>query len=57
VPERPLEEMVMGQARRKARSLLDPVTHSMALEGQGVEMDAEIEELARDLADRRGLWS
>lgn len=57
VPERPLDEMVMGQARRKARSLLDPVSHSMALEDQGVEMDAEIEELARDLADRRGLWS
>lgn len=57
VPQRPLDEMVMDQARRKARSLLAPVSHSMALEDQGVEMDDAIEELARDLADRQGLWS
>lgn len=57
VPERPLDGMVMEQARRKARALLDPVSHSMALEDQRVEMDDQIEELARDLVDRRGLWS
>jgi predicted DNA-binding mobile mystery protein A len=57
VPERPLDDMVMAQARRKAHSLLDPVSHSMALEDQRVEMGDAVEELARDLADRRGLWS
>ncbi len=57
VPEQPLDDMVMDQARRKARALVDPVSHSMALEDQGVDMDDEIDELARDLVDRRGLWS
>ncbi|MEX2486603.1 MAG: mobile mystery protein A [Nitriliruptoraceae bacterium] len=57
VPERPLEELVMDQARRKAREMLDPVRHTMALEDQVVQMDDEIDELAHKLADRRGLWS
>ena len=48
---------MMDQARRKARSLLELVSHTMALEDQGVDMDDQVEELARELADRRGLWS
>ena len=57
VPERPLGQMVHERAQRKAREILEPVGHSMALEGQDVEMDDEVERLAEDLADKRGLWS
>lgn len=57
VPERPLGEMVYDQAQRKAREILEPVGHSMALEGQDVELDDEVKRLAKDLVDKRGLWS
>lgn len=57
VPERPLDEMVYEQARRKARQILSPVGHSMALEGQRVDLADEVDRLAQDLVDRRGLWS
>lgn len=57
VPERPLGQMVHEQAQRRAREILEPVVHSMALEGQVVELNSEVERLAEDLADKRGLWS
>jgi predicted DNA-binding mobile mystery protein A len=57
VPDRPLDEMVRDQARQKARALLDPVGHSMAMEGQDVDLTEEVERLAAELADKRGLWS
>lgn len=57
IPERPLEEMVGERARQKARALLDPVGHSMALEGQDVDLTDEVERLAAQLVDKRGLWS
>lgn len=57
VPERPLDEMVHEQARRKAREIVDPVGHSMALEGQDVDLDDEVERVAAGLVDKRGLWS
>lgn len=57
VPDRPLDDIVMEQARRKAREILAPVGHTMALEDQHVDLDEDLETLARDLVDRRGLWS
>lgn len=57
VPARPLGQMVHEQARRRARQILEPVGHSMALEGQDVALHDEVERVARDLVDKRGLWS
>lgn len=57
VPERPLEEMVLAQARRKARRILSDVQHTMALEDQAVSLDDRINELADEFAERRDLWS
>jgi predicted DNA-binding mobile mystery protein A len=57
VPEVPLDEMVRAQALRKAHEVLDPVGHTMALEDQSVDLQHEVEQLARAVAERRGLWS
>lgn len=57
VPDRSLEDIVMDQARRKAREILASVGHTMELEDQQVDLDDNLEALARDLVDRRGLWS
>lgn len=57
VPERPLQEMVLAQARRKARRILSDVQHTMALEDQAVSLDDRINELADEFAERRDLWS
>lgn len=60
VPERPLEEMVRDQARRKAAATLEDVDHTMALEQQRTgEQDRrrQLDKLADGLVDRRGLWS
>jgi len=60
VPNEPLEEMVRQQARRKAAGILAPIAHSMRLEEQSVPYSVEreqIDDLAEDLIDRRGLWS
>ena len=60
VPNEPLEAMVRGQARRKAAGILAPIAHSMRIEEQSVPYEVEreqIEELASELIDRRGLWS
>ena len=57
VPEKPLDDLVMNQARRKAREILAPVGHTMALEDQQVDLEEDVDALARDLIDRRGLWS
>ncbi len=52
-----LEAMTLRQARRVARRDLDRVSHTMRLEDQSSGVDAaEVEELARRLTDRRGLW-
>ena len=60
VPRRSLDEAVKEQARRKAAAHLKPVTHHSRLEAQEVsdaDADAQLEELATRLIDRRGLWS
>lgn len=57
VPDQPLDDIVMAQARRKALEILAPVEHTMALEDQQVDLDEDLDALARNLVDRRGLWS
>lgn len=61
VPRLPLEQMVQEQALAKARQRLAPVAHSMALEDQTSTPNSavriQLESLAQQLIDRRGLWS
>ena len=60
VPNKPLEETVRAQARRKATRHLAEVGHNMRLENQAVtdtDLAAQVDELASRLVDRRGLWT
>lgn len=60
VPEEPLEQMVWDRARQQAAVLVLGVRHNMRLEDQDVSdrvVTAQIEDLAEDLVDRRGLWN
>ena len=60
VPRTGLEEAVAARARAKAAAHLGRVAHSSRLEAQEVGADAhdrQLDELAAQLADRRGLWS
>ena len=60
VPRRSLNDTVWEQARRKATQHLQPLAHHSRLEDQSVTADdatAQIDELAAQLVDRRGLWS
>jgi predicted DNA-binding mobile mystery protein A len=59
VPRAPLDDMVLAQARRQARRRLAQVGHHSRLEDQVVSAAddaAQVEDLADDLVDRRGLW-
>ena len=60
VPNEPLTQIVHDQARRKAIQRVAGVRHSMLLEAQDVTDEVaneQIEDLAGEFADRRGLWS
>jgi predicted DNA-binding mobile mystery protein A len=60
VPRTTLDAAVQAQARRKAAAHLGVVSHHMLLEDQTVDRpdaDAQLDELARRFADRRGLWA
>lgn len=60
VPRTSLEEAVSRQARRKAALHLGLVSHHSRLEDQAVgdeDLAIEVDDLARQLIDRRGLWS
>ena len=60
VPDSTLEEAVNIQARRKASQHLESVAHHSRLENQAVdneELATQIDELAAQLASRRGLWA
>jgi predicted DNA-binding mobile mystery protein A len=59
VPRTTLSEAVRGQARRKATAHVRSVRHHMRLEDQAViGSDAdELEDVASELIDRRGLWT
>lgn len=60
VPFQPLDDTVWAQARSKAGAEVGRVDHSMALEDQRPESESSrrrVDELARRLVDKRGLWS
>lgn len=57
IPRVPLEEAVWERARERAREELGRVSRTMALEAQDVRFsDDRVDELARRLIDRSGLW-
>lgn len=60
VPRSSLDEAVRAQARRNAAAHLRAVAHHGRLEDQAVDDEAaqaQLEEFAVELVDRRGLWS
>ena len=60
VPRTSLDDMVQHQARRQAAEHLRRVTQHSRLEDQqptAADLNEQTEELAADLADRRGLWN
>ncbi len=60
IPNEPLEAMVRKQARRRASSVMSPILHSTRIEDQDVGdrvIEQQLEDLAGELVDRRGLWS
>lgn len=61
VPNKPLEEMRLEQARKVAQRQLKPVAHSMSLEAQGVsdaDQKIELDRLVQKLlaGNPRKLW-
>lgn len=59
VPRTSLDDMVANQARRRATGVLRRVTQHARLEDQqptDADLTEQIEELAAELAERRGLW-
>jgi len=61
VPDRPLEELVSAQARKKATALIKNANTQMALEDQRLatdEINYEIDRLTREIAERlpSDLW-
>ena len=60
IPRSSLNDMVTAQAQRKATEQVRRVTQHSRLEDQQPTPDdiaAQIDDLAADLAERRGLWS
>jgi len=60
VPRTSLDAMVKDQARRQATERVRRVTQHSRLEDQqptDADLAEQIEELAAELAERRGLWS
>ncbi len=60
LPRRSLDELVTSQARRKAAQHLSPVAHHSRLEDQAAtygDTEAQLEDLAAQFVDRRGLWT
>ena len=60
IPNESLEAMVQQQARKRATRIVASTAHSMRLEDQEVEdrlTSEQIEDLAREFVDRRGLWA
>lgn len=59
IPHEPLDAMVRRQAVTKAKAEVGAVTHNMRLEDQAPDSDvitAQIDALAGELVDARGLW-
>lgn len=56
VPRRPLERVVEERARALARRELERVGQTMALEAQETSLERAVDERAKEIASRRGLW-
>jgi predicted DNA-binding mobile mystery protein A len=60
VPRKPLRATLSARARALAAERLDPIAHSMAMEGQALsprQLERQIEELASELEKKpRELW-
>ena len=59
-PRTSLDKAVKEQARKKAAQHLAPLAHHSRLEDQALTPDdeeAQLDELASQFVDRRGLWS
>lgn len=57
VPAAPLEDVVLDRARMLAREELGRVARTMSLEAQDIVVtDDWVDDLARRLVDRSGLW-
>ncbi len=61
VPSRPLQEVVKERVFKRALSILEATTHSMALEDQRADADSEqvlLEQLIKELSEKSGsaLW-
>lgn len=60
IPRTSLGSMVQNRSTAKARLHIDPIAHHGRLEDQAVPqgvLDSQIQELAAQFVDRRGLWS
>ncbi len=60
VPRRGLQDSVERRAREKAARHIEPIAHHSRLEAQSVSgeaAEAQLDDLAATLIDRRGLWS
>lgn len=60
VPRTSLDEIVRARAHQKAHHILATVSHHSRLEDQAVtdlDLASQIEEIAEQLIDRRGLWT
>ncbi len=60
LPRTSLDEAVRKQARKKAARHIGPLAHHSRLEDQALTSDdaaAQLDELAAQFVDRRGLWS
>jgi predicted DNA-binding mobile mystery protein A len=60
VPRRGLQDSVERRAREKATHRIEPIAHHSRLEAQsltGQAAEAQLDDLAASLIDRRGLWS
>ena len=60
VPYQPLDDIVWERARKKAAAEVAQVDHTMALEDQRPEAEStrqRVDEVAKRLVDKRGLWS
>lgn len=60
VPRRPLEDMVIEQARKRAADLLDRAAHTMLLEDQkpsDESLQKLLSEMTTNRIDKPGLWN
>ena len=60
VPRQALQDLVEQQAHERAARHIEPIAHHSRLEAQSLSdqaAEAQVDDLAASLIDRRGLWS